>query len=151
MGCGASKVSNQTLSPVESEVQNEATPKAINNVLSSSLQTTSTTSLIKTQNSITNNDSKNESATLNENKDTSTSSYNTKEQEVHLPLKKSSSVTLGLDKPKSTSIFKSKSKSSLIESTNKNSDNQKISDESQYLKKKDISSSNIISNKYGSK
>jgi len=147
MGCGASKVSNQTLTPVESEVQNEAIPKAINNALSSSPQTTSTTSLTKTEN-ITNNDSKNESNTSNENKVTPTSSSNAKEQEVSLRLKKSSSATLGLEKPKSNSIFKSKSKSSLLESTN-NNNNQKTNDSSQYLKIKEISSSNIISNKYG--
>lgn len=147
MGCGASKVSNQTLTPVESEVQNEAIPKAINNALSSSPQTTYTTSLTKTEN-ITNNDSKNESNTSNENKVTPTSSSNAKEQEVSLRLKKSSSATLGLEKPKSNSIFKSKSKSSLLESTN-NNNNQKTNDSSQYLKIKEISSSNIISNKYG--
>jgi len=148
MGCGASKVSNQTLTPVESEVQNEAVPKAINNVLSSSPQTTSTTSLTKTQN-ITNNDSKNESDTSNENKITSTSSSDAKEQEVNLRLKKSSSATLGLEKPKSNSIFKSKSKSSLLESTDNNNNNQKTNDSLQYHKTKEISSSNIISNKYG--
>jgi len=148
MGCGASKVSNQTLSPVESEVQNEANSKAINNVLSSP-QKTSTTSLSKTQNSDMNNDSKNESTTSNEDKIISTSSSNAKEQEVHLSLKKSSSATLGLEKSKSKSMFKSKSKSSLIESTNRNTDDQKTTDSAQYLKKKEILSSNIISNKYG--
>jgi len=151
MGCGASKVSNQAISPVENDISKVTNSKAINNEITSS--STSIPITPKTSNSISNNDSKNESITDNGNITLNTSSSNAKEKEVPKPLRKSSSDTLGLDNSKfnSKSLFKSKSRSSLLEPTNKKTDiniNSK-SNSSSYLKKKENSSKNLLNNKYG--
>jgi len=154
MGCGASKVSNQTISPVESENLNENNSKAINNVLTSSQNTSSPnisdSSNINTQTPLPTTDSKNEDLTH------STSSSNAKEKEVLHQLKKSSSIPLTVEKSNQMSLFKSKSRISLLDPLNKNnsinnSSNtlQIINDSSSYLKNRNLSSNNLLNNNYG--
>ncbi|ORX75673.1 hypothetical protein BCR32DRAFT_249379 [Anaeromyces robustus] len=157
MGCGASKVSNQTISPVESENLNENKSKAINNVLTSTQNTSSPnisdSSNINTQTPSSTTDSKNENQTQ------PTSSSNANEKEVSHQLKKSSSTPLAVDKSnkKSESLFKSKSRVSLLDPLNKNDDINKstetlriINDSSLYSKNKNNSSNNLLNSNYGS-
>ncbi|KAG4091075.1 hypothetical protein H8356DRAFT_610764 [Neocallimastix lanati (nom. inval.)] len=125
MGCGASKVTNQTISPIENKIPNEVTSKAIsNNVLTSS----SSESQKISENSNTDNlvtpinikTSKNESSKDSASPQTTSSSISN-EQEVPHIIKKSSSATMNMEKAKSKSLLKSKS--SLLEPVNKKNEN----------------------------
>jgi len=184
MGCGASKVSDQTVSPVENETNNEIKNNDISlnineNVLASSPPTSNTPipseekpktpPQIETKNELTNsneieNENENENEIKNENKNENEkppSSSEANVQEDNLQLKKSSSTTLGLEKSKSKSrsiLLKSKSKSSLLEPMEQNNDevskeNKRAgsskSNSSSYIKNKELSSNNILNNKYG--
>jgi len=143
MGCGASKVSNQTVSPVVSEAQkesnnNDKTQNNDDNVLASSPNSSTPTNSDENQNSTSQNDSTNESPS--DKSDTSPSpSSNANENEGN-QLKKSSTATL----------IKSNSKNLLFgEKNNKeeNKENKRTGSESSlYLKEK---SSNILNDKYG--
>jgi len=158
MGCGASKVENQSLSLSEKEITIDSTTKAIkNNVLTSS---SSISQEISNKSNFDHSIS-HKIGELSENESTieiiknsqKIPSSNGKEQEAPLLLKTSSSSTINIEKEKSKLI--KKTKSSLLEPNYKNNENYENenrqtenskSKSSSYHEKKENSSNSLLNN-----
>jgi len=158
MGCGASKVTNQSLSISEKEITKDSTTKAIKNSVLTSSSSISQEILNKSKldHSIDQEigeSSKNES-TINIIKNSQKIlSSNDKEQEAPLLLKTSSSSTINIEKQKSKLIRKTENSLEQIYKNNENSENEyqrtgslKSSEPSTYYEKKENSLNSLMNN-----